>query len=437
MSDYRESTETVEEGYPSLRKNWDFLRLLFGRLVTNAGDSLYTVATMWLVYDLTGSTVYTGIASSMLLLPMILQFISGPLVDRWPLIRALVVIQLIQAVAVLSLPVAMYTGNLTVELLLATIPLLALLNQFVYPAQSAALPQIVSKNQLARGNSAFSFANNGLDMLFDALGGAIVALIGAASLFILDSITFAVAALSFVGVQLPAKKDTDEEVAKIDVSGYITDLTEGVRCLRGSVLVEMTIAGAVGNLGLGMTLAILPSFASIRAGPALYGAMLGALGIGTVVGAAVASKLETIKFGPLRIVTSAIGCILWLGAAYAPWPPLAVGLFALAWIPGGIAGVMSETLEQTVTPEHLLGRVTSATASASMISLPIGALLGGVVGSLIGTVNTMAIGGLTLGFVSLFYTVRPRLRRLPAMNNIDPKEFNAQVESSSVSEGSD
>ena len=437
MSDYRESTQTVEEGYPSLRKNWDFLRLLFGRLVTNAGDSLYTVATMWLVYDLTGSTVYTGIASSMLLLPMVLQFISGPLVDRWPLIRALVVIQLIQAVAVLSLPVAMYTGNLTVELLLATIPLLALLNQFVYPAQSAALPQIVSKNQLARGNSAFSFANNGLDMLFDALGGAIVALIGAASLFILDSITFAVAALSFVGVQLPAKKDTDEEVAKIDVSGYITDLTEGVRCLRGSVLVEMTIAGAVGNLGLGMTLAILPSFASIRAGPALYGAMLGALGIGTVVGAAVASKLETIKFGPLRIVTSAIGCILWLGAAYAPWPPLAVGLFALAWIPGGIAGVMSETLEQTVTPEHLLGRVTSATASASMISLPIGALLGGVVGSLIGTVNTMAIGGLTLGFVSLFYTVRPRLRRLPAMNNIDPKEFNAQVESSSVSEGSD
>lgn len=72
-----------------------------------------------------------------------------------------------------------------------------------------------------------------------------------------------------------------------------------------------------------------------------------------------------------------------------------------------------------------------------MLSLPIGALLGGVVGSLIGTVSTMAIGGLTLWFVSLFYAVRPRLRRLPAMNNIDPKEFNVQVEPSSVSEGSD
>jgi MFS family permease len=438
MSDQSQSERTANESYPSLRRNWNFIRLLFGRLVTNAGDSLYTVAAMWLVYDLTGSTVYTGIASSMLLLPMVLQFISGPLVDRWPLVRALVVIQLIQAIAILSLPIVMYTGNLTVEFLLATIPFLALLNQFVYPAQSAALPRIISKDQLARGNSAFSFANNGLDMLFDAFGGALVALVGAGSLFILDSVTFAVAALSFAGVQLPAKKkDSDEEAAEIDVSGYLTDLTEGIRCLRGSVLVEMTIAGAVGNLGLGMTLAILPSFAAIRAGPALYGAMLGALGIGTVVGAAIASRFETIKFGPLRIVTSAIGCILWLGAAYVPWPPLAVGLFALAWIPGGIAGVMSETLEQTVTPEHLLGRVASATASASMLSLPIGALLGGIVGSLIGTVSTMAIGGLTLGFVSLFYAVRPRLRRLPAMNNIDPKEFNVQVEPSSVSEGSD
>lgn len=66
----------------SLCGNRDFLRLLFGRLVTNAGDSLYSIAAMWLVHDLTHSTVYTGIASSLLLLPLVLQFISGPIVDR-------------------------------------------------------------------------------------------------------------------------------------------------------------------------------------------------------------------------------------------------------------------------------------------------------------------------------------------------------------------
>lgn len=405
--------------------------------MTNAGDSLYAVTAMWLVYDITQSTVYTGIAESLLLLPLVLQFISGPLVDRWPIIRALVSIQLIQALAILSLPVAAYTGNLTVELLLVTVPLLAPLNQFVYPAQNAALPRIVSNDQLTRANSAFSFTLHGLDMLFEAFGGILIALIGAASLFVLDSVTFVVAALLFVGVRIPPTESPVEEASEIDVSGYLADMADGFRCLRGSVFVEMTFATMVVNFGTGMTLAVLPNFADIRAGPALFRAMLGALGSGRALGAAIASRLETVKFGYIEIIGSAGGCLLWLGAVYAPWPPLAVGLFTLAWLPAGISVVMGNTMEQTVTPDHLLGRVASVTASASTLTLPIGALLGGVVGSTIGILSTMAVAGLMLGFVSLFYAVRPRLRRLPAMNDINPEEFNICLDSLPDSEKSD
>ncbi|WP_227357077.1 MFS transporter [Haladaptatus salinisoli] len=437
MSDRVAPAQATDESRPSLRRNRNFLRLLFGRLVTNAGDSLYAVAAMWFVYELTGSTVYTGIAESLLLLPLVLQFLSGPLVDRWPIVRALVSIQLVQALAVLSLPVAAHTGNLTVELLLVTIPLLALLNQFVYPAQSAALPRIVSDDQLTRANSAFSFTLHGLDMLFEALGGMLIALVGAASLFVLDSVTFVVAALSFVGVRLPPTESPVEGADEIDVSEYLADMADGVRCLRGSVFVEMTLATMVVNFGTGMTLAVLPSFADLRAGPALFGAMLGALGVGRVLGAAVAPKLETVKLGHVKIVGSAGGCLLWLGAVYAPWPPLAVGLFALAWVPAGVSNVMGNTLEQTVTPNRLLGRVASVTASASTLTLPVGALLGGVAGSVIGTPSTMAIAGSTLGFASLVYAVRPRLRRLPAMNDIDPEEFDIGLDSPPESEESD
>lgn len=436
MSDHVESAQ-IEEGYPSLWNNRDFLRLLSGRLVTNAGDSLYAVAAMWLVYDITHSTMYTGIAEALLLLPLVLQFISGPLVDRWSIIRALVVIQIIQAIAVLSLPLAMYTGHLTVELILGMIPILALLNQFVYPAQSAVLPQIIPEEQLTRGNSAFSFVYHGVDMLFEALGGILIAFLGAASLFVLDSITFALAALLFVGIRMPTTEDAAEEASEIDVSEYLSDQVEGVRALHGTVFAEMTFATMVSNFGVGMMFAVLPSFADIRAGPALFGAMLGALGVGTALGAASASKLETVKYGHVRIIGSACGCILWLGAVYAPYPPFAVGLFALAWIPAGISNVMGNTLEQTVTPDHLLGRVASVTASASALTLPIGALLGGVVGSTIGSIITMTVAGLGFGFVSLYSALRPRLRRLPAMNDIDPSEFNIRVESPPTPESSD
>ncbi len=82
--------DTTGEEASSLRSNWDFLRLLIGRFVTNAGDSLYTIAGTWLVYDLTGSSFYTGLAGALLLLPPGLQFMAGPLVDRWSLTRILV-----------------------------------------------------------------------------------------------------------------------------------------------------------------------------------------------------------------------------------------------------------------------------------------------------------------------------------------------------------
>lgn len=69
--------------------------------------------------------------------------------------------QLIQAVLILSIPVAAYFDRLSVGLILVTIPLLSFLNQFVYPFQNAALPRIVAESQLTRANSAFSFANQG------------------------------------------------------------------------------------------------------------------------------------------------------------------------------------------------------------------------------------------------------------------------------------
>jgi MFS family permease len=433
----REAPISTDGNHPSLWGNLDFLRLLFGRLVTNAGDSLYAVAAMWLVHDTTGSTLYTGIAQSLLLLPLALQFLFGPLVDRWPIVRALVAIQLLQAVAVLSLPVAVVTGNLTVELLLVTIPLLALVNQFVYPAQSAALPRIVTDEQLTCANSAFSFTLRGLDMFFEALGGVLIAVVGAVSLFLLDAVTFVVAALAFLGVRVPSADHGNRPTVEFDVAGYLDDLVDGARAVRGSVFVEMTLATVVGNFGTGMTLAVLPSFADLRAGPALFGAMLGALGVGRAVGAALTPRLEAVRFGRFRAVTAAGSCLLWLGAVYAPWPALAVGLFALAWVPNGIAGVMGNTLEQAVTPNHLLGRVASVTASASTVSLPVGALVGGLIGSTAGAVSTMALGGATLGVVSVLYVGLPRLRRLPAMDDIDPMAFDVGLDSSPASKRSE
>lgn len=437
MTDHGESAEATDEIYPSLWKNRDFLRLLFGRLVTNAGDSLYTIAGIWLVYDLTQSSFYTGIAGGLLLLPPALQFISGPLVDRWSLTRTLVWTQIMQAVLILSIPIAAYSGHLSVELILLTIPLLSLLNQFVYPAQNAALPQIVSETQLTRANSAFSFANQGTNMVFRAVAGVLIALLGAVSLFIVDSVTFAIAVISFTGVRIPTPTNTTDEAATIDISGYLSDLRDGIEWLRGTVFAEMMFTTAVTNLGSGVMIAVLPAFAAIRGGSILYGALYGAVGGGLLIGALVASRLTHLKYGSIRIVGLGVGFILWLGAVYSPWPALTVILFVLTGIPIGITNVMGQTLIQTVAPDNLLGRVTSVDASVSTLTVPIGSFLGGTVSSTLGVVTTMAVAAFSFGFVSLYFAIRPRLRHLPAMNNIDSAEFNIRDTSSSPPGSSD
>jgi MFS family permease len=191
--------------------------------VTNAGDSLYAVSAMWLVYSLTGSTFYTGVAGFLTLGMQALQAFVGPLVDRWPLRRTLVWTQAVQAVLVLTVPVAHVTGYLSVWLVLAVMPLLSLLNQFVYPAGTAALPRIVDEEELTAANSLFATTYQGSELVFNALAGVLVTAVGAVTLFAVDSVTFAVAVALFAGLRVPP---ADRDAA--------TDQTPAASASRGS-----------------------------------------------------------------------------------------------------------------------------------------------------------------------------------------------------------
>ena len=151
-----------------LIKNKNFLLLLVGRILTNIADSIYYIASMWLVYDLGGSAFYSGIAGFLTSLPWAFQFLTGPLVDRWKVKNILVVSHIVQAVTLLMIPVLYYFDILTIQLVLIIMPLLSIIQQFVYPAQSKILPFVVKKEQLVKANASFSFAYQGIDFIFNA-----------------------------------------------------------------------------------------------------------------------------------------------------------------------------------------------------------------------------------------------------------------------------
>jgi len=451
MSDHRHSSASgpagddgatataaaTDDRYPPLRKNRTFLRFFAGQFVTNAGDSLYSVAVLWLVFELSGSTVLTGLANSLLLLPFMCQALAGPVVDRFPVKLVLVGAQVGQGVVVLVLPLAAAAGALTVELLLVTIPVLSLLTLLVSPVPATLVPRIVADDQLSRSNSALATISLGLDMVFDALGGLFIALFGATALFVLDSATFAVATVLYAGMRVPSVAEESEHAGgskrsetpeTSPLAEYLADLRAGVDALRGTVFVEMVVTSAVFNFAVGVTLAILPAFGQLRGGPAVYGALLGALGIGRLVGSVAASSLTGVSYGRLKAVSYLAAACCWVGSVYASSVALTVGLFGLAWVAAGVSAVLVRTLNQKMFPADLLGRVSALKGTASTATLPVGSLVGGFVADALGIVTTMGLAALGFGFAGCYFAFRGRLRRLPAVDDADPAAFGVDVD---------
>ncbi|WP_158058360.1 MFS transporter [Halorussus halophilus] len=429
----------------SVFENRTFRRLFAGRLVTNAGDSLYYVAAMWLVYDLGGSAFYTGLAGALTLGPQALQFLAGPLVDRWKISRTLVGTQLLQAVLVLVVPIAHFTGHLSVGLVLVVMPVLALCNQFVYPAETAALPRVVEDEELVDANSAFSFAYQGVDLAFNAAGGVLVAAVGAVAIYTLDAVTFALAAGLFAVARIPssgdgdeveldANPDTEEAEEQAPLTEYFDKLQEGIDHVRGTVLVPVIAGSVVVNFTIGATMAVLPAFAAERGGPETYGLLLAAITGGMLVGALVASPLKRRSLYVLSATGFAVGGVLWFAALAVPQTLGTVALFALAWVPVGVTNVVFAAFKQSVVPDHLLGRVSSVGVSAGTAAAPLGSLLGGTVADAWTPTLVVAATGLGFLFLTFYWVVHPSLRGMPALSDIDPGDYGLAREPAGGSE---
>ncbi len=412
---------------PSLRRNTDFLRYFFGTFVSNAGDSLYAVATLWLVFELSGSTFLTGVASSLLLLPYLLQIVVGPVVDRLPLKPVLVGSQVVQGVVVLVLPIAAYAGHLTVWLVLVTIPALAMVTLITSPIQAALVPRIVADKQLSRANSALATVTLGLDMIFDALGGLFIAVFGATTLFLVDSVTFAVASVLFLGMTVPSVDGGGEPAPESTLAAYVGDLRDGIDLLRGTVFVHLLLTSAVANFAVGVTLAILPAFGGSLGGPALYGLLLAALGVGRLLGSIVAPFFSHVAYGRFVVIAFTLAALCWASSVAVSSPAITLVLFGLAWIPSGINGVLTETLNQRVFPKPVLGRIAAIKGTAATATLPLGSLVGGYVADGLGVATTMGLAALGFGFVGGYVALRSSLRTLPSVRNSTAADFAVEL----------
>jgi len=347
-----------------LRGNRDFRNLFVGQFVSQIGDWFNSVALFTLLLSLTGSGEAVGYILIIKLLP---SFFVGPLAgvfaDRFDRKTIMITADIARGLLVLGFLFVQRADQVWLVYAIAAVEIA--ISSFFDPAKSAAIPSIVSREELVPANALSGASWSATLALGAALGGAVTEAFGRNTAFVIDSLSFFVSAAFIVAVSIRGtKRERAKHLSFADVMG-ITDFIEGARYLKSNLRVSALLLVKTGwGLGGGVLLLLTifgkQIFPIGRDGAASIGLLYAARGIGALAGPVIAGLITS---GEPRTMRRAITVAFFLSAAFyllfAHSPSLVVALICVlgAHAGGSIQWVFSTTLLQMAVPDRFLGRV--------------------------------------------------------------------------------
>ena len=400
-------------------KNKNFSLLLFGRLITNFGDSIYSIATLTLIYTLTKSTFYSGITLFLISFTAILQIFISPIINKFNVKRFLIISQLLQAIILLVITYLIYVNKLQITMLIIFIVCISFINQIVYPIQLALLPKIVKQEDLVKANSLFSIAYQGSDALFNSIGGYIISIFGTIFAFIINSITFFINSTLFIFLSDDLSKNENTNTIQ---ENYFSKLSSGIKIWNTPLLKPLLIGIIIINFSTSSLLTLLPEYSETSY---FYGVLLSASGLGILIGAFLSNSqiLKNIRLGVLY-TTFTLGIGL-------SWGALSIlnnnsltnkiinfSLFLFGWILIGILNTYSQTMIQCIVSKDKLDVAMSTMIGLSITFSPLGALLAGVLSIKYSIKTIIIITSLLIFSIFLFWLFNKNIRNLPSFSKL-------------------
>ena len=404
-------------------KNKNFSILLFGRLITNFGDSIYSIATLTLIYSLTKSTFYSGITLFLISFTAILQIFISPIISKFDVKKFLIISQLIQAIILLVITYLIFINKLHITTLIIFIVCISFINQIVYPIQLALLPKIVRQEDLVKVNSLFSITYQGSDALFNSIGGFIITIFGTIYAFIINSLTFFINSVLFIFLSSDLSKN---EKTITTQENYLSKLSSGIKIWNKPLLKPLLIGIIIINFSTSSLLTVLPEYSETSY---FYGILLSASGLGILIGAFLSNKkiLQNIKLGTLYI-TFAFGVAVSWGALSILNNNSITNkiinflLFLIGWILIGILNTYSQTMIQCIVNKDKLDVAMSTMIGLSIAFSPLGALIAGILSIKYNTKIIIIITSLLILSIFLFWLFNNNIRKLPSFSNLTEKD---------------
>jgi MFS family permease len=381
---------------------------------------------------LQASPTQMGLLTSMEIVPFVLFSLpAGVWLDRVRKLPVYVASETVLAFAVASVPVAWALGWLSMTWMYAVGFFIGTVYTIAGSAAQIVLTQVVPRERLVEAHAKNALASSGAEVAGPGFAGALIRVVGAPLALLVDAVLLLASALILRGIAIDEQRDTGHTTA------FWSDLKDGLRFVASQRLL-LALAACVGGWQMchhaAIVVQILFATRTLGLSEQAVGLSYVALGAGTVLASLLGDRISRrIGPGPCLVLGIAVCGSGWLLVANVPAGPWGVAAFSLMLSLFGVGAVLIFinflALRQAVTPEPLLGRMTSTMRWLILIPAGPGALLGGWLGEHMGLRAAMVFAGsaaLVLAAVAWRLPVIRGVRSLPKAVTVQSTEALAE-----------
>ncbi|MFM8428224.1 MAG: MFS transporter, partial [Candidatus Limnocylindrus sp.] len=342
-----------------------------------------------------------------------------------------------RAALILTIPIAYLAGLLTLTQLIAVGFSVGVLSVFFDVAYQAYLPSLIGREDLVEGNSKLEFSRSAAGLLGPGLGGLLVDILRAPVAMLVDAASFLVSAIFLATIKdhhAPGKADHEDARHLHQDAGdspsparreMRIEIADGLRFVFGHpVLRTIGAATATSNLFSSIAGAAFMLFAinELKMSPALIGAAFSLGSVGGLLASLVAGPISR-RFGVGRVIvaTVALGGPFEFAVGFGTAGSDALNLLLVAaagFAMGGsgtIYNINQVSLRQAITPEAMSGRMNATMRWFVWGTMPIGSIIGGIIGETLGVRAAILIGGAgaSLAFIPLLFGPVWSIKEMP------------------------
>lgn len=385
----------------------DFGKFFAGQALSNFGSSFTLFAIPLLVYQLTGSATNLAISSAAEGLPYLLfGLLAGAWVDRVDRRRMMIVVELLRAATIASIPFLATFGALPLWWIYGAGFVTTTLAILFNAGEFAAIPSLVTSDDLIAANGRIQASYSFATVAGPPVAGLLATVTPIVDVLYFDALTFLFSALTLVWI-----KASFNAGPRSAATSLRAEIAEGLRYVwRHPVLRNISLMMALVNFVATTVFVQLVLFAKreLHASDFQYGLVVGSQSIGVIALSLLAGRLRRRwPFGVVALGALALSGLLTVGLAFTGALWVAVPLVAAIAGLGTLFNINTGSLRQTIVPNHLLGRIMSIASVVAWSMNPLGALLGGALVTRFGVRPIYLLAGTLTSTIALAFAFSP------------------------------